>query len=151
MKMHRRRDVHVYDDGKTISYRHLLLGAKGAVQFIYYIMPECYFLSPTLRNLKDGSVILPVDRGYHSPKPFWEDSTSMPECDVLEGACYYDGSGLAAYPIADAWIDANEDEEIIYQLLGEYYQYTFYPNEEKQEIIKEINKDIKFMKEIEND
>jgi hypothetical protein len=58
----------------------------------------------TNRPLGDG---MATDLGYHSPTPRYEgqEQYGRADCYLLpEGSCYYDGSGLNAVPILEAFL-----------------------------------------------
>jgi hypothetical protein len=74
------------------------------------------------------SAPMPADIGYHSPKPMYEDQTSM-KCELLpQGQCYYDGSTLNA----DRYfaILVHEGGEALWKALEEYYHERFEVKEE---------------------
>ena len=68
---------------------------------------------------------MPVDLGYHSPKPRYEGQTCVTEsCKYLDGKpCYYDGSGLAAEKVYETLL--REGSDGVWKKLEEYYARTF--------------------------
>ena len=73
---------------------------------------------------------MPVDLGYHSPKPLYEDQTQISDsCEYLDGRpCYYDGSGLNAKSIYEVLL--KEGDKGVWRELEEYYKLTFNVKEE---------------------
>lgn len=120
----------------SVRIRFILKGEKGAVQF--YCSTKWY-LPETIkeyRNSKgvelldnkeeDCSGISAWDLGYHSPKPMFKGQTSD-ACDILEkGECYYDGSGLNAFPLAETLV--REGSDGIWKKLEEYYESVYGEN-----------------------
>jgi hypothetical protein len=91
----------------TIVIRMILIGEKGAVQFVF---------NTGMRGW---------DVGYHAKVPQYDEQTSM-ECTYLEqGHCYYDGSSLMADDWMREWLASEEDEEFIWKRLEEYYRDRF--------------------------
>lgn len=64
-----------------------------------------------------------TDLGYHSPKPRYEDQTSMGECPLLGRECWYDGSTLNAEPVLKAFLRGGVDE--VWRNLEEYHRQIF--------------------------
>lgn len=70
--------------------------------------------------------LMPTDLGYHSPKPMYEGQSKMEgKCELVEGGvCYYDGSGLNAYPVMKRLVAEGEDG--VWAALTDYYVETFF-------------------------
>jgi len=66
---------------------------------------------------------MPADLGYHSPYPMYEGQTSYENCHLIKGACYYDGSGLAADRIYQVLL--NEGSDGVWRELEEYWNDKF--------------------------
>ena len=109
-----------------LNIRWLLIGCKGAVQFLLYTgwLPEPD--DPSLQPISGatGSLYpLPADLGYHALEPQYEDQEQM-ECHVLLGGfCYYDGSGLNAKDAFRALCNGGEDA--LWSFLEGYYECRF--------------------------
>jgi hypothetical protein len=116
-----------------VSIYFILKGDKGAVQFAVYTdwyLPHVQDEQKG-RDLRGISGLKPMgtDVGYHSPKPMYEEQTSIcgpGECKyVPEGeSCYYDGSGLRA----DQWVRdilLPKGSEGIWEALKEEYTTIF--------------------------
>jgi hypothetical protein len=108
----------------SASMRMVLKGKLGATQFILYTGWHLPHIQTELKPL-------PVDLGYHSPKPLFEGQSKMDNCDVLKcGHCYYDGSGLNAKRIYDVLL--REGSDGVWRELEEYYRYLFQSGEQIQ-------------------
>lgn len=112
-----------------VEVRFIVIGAKGAVQFVLYTnwMPshmrhQGSRLDRVQRCLAEP---MPCDLGYHSPTPMYEDQTAVSEtCEYLGGApCYYDGSSLNAEDPFDVLTDDGEDA--LWKFLELFYEATF--------------------------
>lgn len=90
-----------------VTLRMLVKGDKGATQFVLYtgwLLPETVGVTDDKFMFRYGEALkqsrvdypMPIDLGYHSPKPMYEDQYRRDDCDVLDGVCYYDGSSLNA-------------------------------------------------------
>ena len=114
----------------------VLQGAEGAVQFVLYTnwhLPEVAGSTPDpisphydyARKLSDFGAggPLPADLGYHSPRPIYEGQTPMSECKIIDGPCYYDGSGLNAWMPFEALL--REGHAGVWRVLEDYYRETF--------------------------
>lgn len=131
-KLHRRKEV---GDREAGSVRHswYLIGARGAAQFIAdEIFPGTalhavysgfqYRVEPMAAN---GAIWNGTDVGHHSPVPTYEDQPSMGECHILEGDCFYDGSGLAGQDLCQLWASLGFDDDVIWSRLEGHYRYVF--------------------------
>jgi hypothetical protein len=126
-----RRKV-VESQGARTKHCWYLMGAAGAVQFVAAeISPHTSlhamlsgFSTPLPADAR-GALWDGVDVGYHSPirRPECEHATY--QCDVLEGGCFYGGSGLAAIELADFWVSRGFDDEVIWEYLAEAYREVF--------------------------
>lgn len=78
---------------------------------------------------------LPVDLGYHSPKPKYEEQMQgTDKCEYLGGKpCYYDGSGLNTTRIFEVLL--NEGEEGLWRELQKFHEDVF-----GESIIKRLGK-----------
>jgi len=102
------------DGGKSQRLSMYVRGPKGAVQFV--------ILRFTLSGVE---TVLPADLGYHSPVPRYAGQTSMTDkCHLLDGPCYYDGSGLNADEFYKAAV-ASGNEEAVWLMLEAYYHEIF--------------------------
>jgi hypothetical protein len=77
-----------------------------------------------VRDLGDLGKPMPMDLGYHSHAPHYEGQELMDgKCRILNGPCYYDGSGLnAEKPFS---ILVHEGSERLWEFLEMYYRDTF--------------------------
>ena len=120
-----------------MNMRFVLVGPKGAVQWL------CYMTNWVPGNVRYGSVgrddpnpvsLVPVhprgigdgmaaDLGYHSPIPRYASQVEYgtQKCEWLpEGECYYDGSGLNAEPLLEAFLA--HGPHAVWAALARYYQ-----------------------------
>lgn len=107
------------------EYRHAyyLAGMRGTVQFVFM----SYEHAGVQREFA-------ADLGYHSPKPMYENHEPLGnkgECHALrrpwtDSYCYYDGSGLNAERVWEAFLAAGRDEEVIQTHLRDFYFDVFY-------------------------
>lgn len=81
-------------------FRYIVAGERGAVEYV------------TLAGF-------PLTISYHSPQAL--DGVRPVSCDVLEGACYGDGTVLGARELCGCWRVAGKDEEVIWRALEERY------------------------------
>ena len=71
-----------------------------------------------------------VDRGYHSSRPIrsWQEQELPNYCNLLASReCYYDGSTGGGEAYVRVWLDAGRDDEVMKELLMEYYTSVFFP------------------------
>lgn len=118
-----------------MNMRWTLIGPRGAVQWL------CYMLSWVPGNVHHGGVeslgpvsLIPAppnglddgmaaDLGYHAPTPRYEDQPQM-KCEYLpQGYCYYDGSGLNAEPVLEAFLA--HGPHAVWASLARYYGELF--------------------------
>lgn len=65
-----------------------------------------------------------ADLGYHSPVPSYEGHTPLTDnCPIIEGQCFYDGSGLNAQPVMDRLIA--EGHSAVWEELDRYFKLIF--------------------------
>lgn len=109
----------------------LLLGPKGATQFLLYtnwMLPagNCPIGLDHTRRGSDHRLFcdpMPADLGYHSPSPRYEDQSSY-ECDVLPaGRCHYDGSSLNAVRVYQRLL--REGSDGVWAELESFYRSLF--------------------------
>lgn len=81
-------------------FRYIVAGERGAVEYV------------TLAGF-------PLTISYHSAQPL--DGVQPAGCDVLDSACYGDGTVLGAQELYARWRAAGQDEEVIWQALEERY------------------------------
>lgn len=113
----------------AVSMRMVLVGPKGAVQFVLY---TGWYMEETPHR----GEALPADLGYHAREPMYEEQHSMGPCGYLGGAdCYYDGSGLNADAIFD--ILRREGGEAVWKALEGYYRATFDDDEHGADFLSE--------------
>jgi len=100
-----------------MSIRFLAVGDAGAVQFV---MNTGW--APGLPVRSAGTFPYAVDLGYHWSTQRYEGMSQFSECDALgEGGCYYDGSGLNAEPVMEAFI--RDGEPAVWAALEDYYAH----------------------------
>lgn len=112
-----------------VSLRFELIGPKGAVQFVLFTN----WMLPHVEEELDARLDrefphlfchpMPADLGYHSPVPLYEGQYFMADCHLLNGGCYYDGSGLNAEPVYQRLLKEGGDG--IWKALEDYYRETF--------------------------
>ena len=108
----------------------LLRGKKGAVQFLLFTnwhLPHIqkeFDAEPLNQFLYMFHKPVPVDLGYHSPKPIYEGQIAYKDCKWLDGKlCYYDGSSLNAERVYEILL--TEGSEGVWKYLEEYYKSIF--------------------------
>jgi hypothetical protein len=114
----------------------LLHGDDGSVQFVMHTgwLPT-HIITSEWGDRVDVRVPLPCldgihpipsepmasDLGRHWRTPLYEGEYERSECDVIDGGCYYDGSGLGAESIMAAFFQRGD--VAIWEALGGYYGY----------------------------
>ena len=110
-----------------MDLRFVLIGKKGAVQFVVYTGIHLPHVMEELLSKPNGYLsIKPMgaDLGYHSKKPMYEDQSKM-NCNYTGlGFCYYDGSTLNADEFMPEFIAGGSDA--VWKKLKEYYKEVFY-------------------------
>lgn len=127
--------------GERQTIRYVLLGPKGAVQFVYWrTTGESAAFSAEMRTKygpregdvsdEDGGWLTAVDLGFHSRAPMkWQDRTESRECEYV-GKCWYDGSGMHAAPVLTKLMRGGP--EAVWRDLEDYYGRVFEtPDDEK--------------------
>lgn len=114
-----------------VNIRFVLIGKKGAVQFLLYTNWQL----PRVTEEHDRKPVdkqyphllcrpMPADLGYHSRKPRYDGQEPMSDnCDILGGPCYYDGSTLNAEPVYNRLLA--EGDRGVWAALEEYYIQVF--------------------------
>lgn len=99
-------------EGGSNTTWYYVIGPKGAVQFMLIAVP--------------GMDLMPADLGYHALEPMYEGHEGGDECAVLDNRpCYYDGSGLHARKVMEAFHESGDDPESIWKYLEDYYEAMF--------------------------
>jgi len=105
-----------------MNLRFVLIGPKGATQFLVYtnwMLPQ---------NRKDEEMVkayllepLPADIGYHAHVPQYEDQKPFTDhCEYLDDQlCYYDGSSLQSKVVFDRFVEFGE--EVVWDELHKRY------------------------------
>jgi hypothetical protein len=109
-----------------MQIRWLVVGEKGAVQFLLYTTDWGPEPAPFGGRLFERELLgpSPCDLGYHAKEAQYEGQEAMRgNCDVLGGPCYYDGSGLNA---DEPWrVLCNWGGEALWEYLEGYYGHVF--------------------------
>ena len=58
---------------------------------------------------------------WHSPRPQYSGHEPEPGCRVLEGDCYVEAGAGVAVSLLARWASAGQDDEVIWNGLGEFY------------------------------
>lgn len=119
-----------------MTMRFILRGPHGATQWIVYLpnwvpgnlsliggvgSEQPWSAVPARRQLDDG---MAWDLGYHSPKPIYDDQHGRDDCNILPGgSCYYDGSGVNAGPVLEAFLA--HGPHAVWAALADYYSQLF--------------------------
>ena len=111
-------------DGVDMAF--YVTGELGVVQF----KVSTGWMLPHVRDQHRGQhrvcelYPMPIDLGYHSRTPHYEDQSIMREdCPLLDAPCYYNGSGLNAEPIFEVLVSQGHDA--VWERLESYYNDTF--------------------------
>lgn len=113
----------------SMRIRFVLIGAKGAVQWMigteWFIASAREHLSRFnhLHSFDEMRRPQGYDLGYHAYKPTYEGQSQMDDCDILNGPCFYDGSGLNAELLIEPFLAHGED--YLWPALEAYYRFTF--------------------------
>ena len=108
-----------------------LIGKLGAIQFVIY---TGWHLRHVQNELDSKPVDrefphllckpMPADIGYHSPKPMFEEQEPMSKkCHLLNGTCYYDGSGLQVEDVFTILLEKGSDG--VWEEMERRYKETF--------------------------
>lgn len=95
----------------------IFLGPKGATQ---WLLDTGWYLGQDQRH---GGKPDAHDLGYHAREPQWEGQEPMGNCDLWDGPCYYDGSGLNAMPHVQPFL--RDGPAYIWRVLREDYDSRF--------------------------
>jgi len=115
-----------------VSIRFVYGDEKGYVQFLLYTgwhLPHVTKeLSSKLYMPIQGDYHwmerpTPVDLGYHSPTPQYENQPKMDKCDLLPNGCYCDGSALNAQRVYNTLLEKGSDG--VWLELENYYNELF--------------------------
>lgn len=113
-----------------MTMRFVLIGPHGAVQWVCtmsnWVPGNVYYggmqrigtasLVPASNHIDDGKT---TDLGYHSPHQHYDGQPAY-KCDYLPaGECYYDGSGLNAEPLLEAFLA--HGPHAVWAALARYY------------------------------
>lgn len=113
-----------------VEIRWYLIGPEGVIQFVVFtnwMLARTYseWLEP-IHGLCKDHVNRPMgaDVGYHSRIPLYEGhSITQNDCKLLNGPCYYDGSGLRAEEWLTVLIEQGGDA--IWALMEQMYIERF--------------------------
>jgi hypothetical protein len=104
-----------------------LKGPLGATQWLIGTNWYCASAREHLRNFPDRpSAMKPEgwDLGFHGRAPVYEgQSKTHDHCDLTDGPCFYDGSGLNADLLIEGFLTGGED--YVWRALEAYYASTF--------------------------
>ncbi len=112
-----------------MELRFILIGEKGATQFVVYTgvqLPHVRkeLLRTSFDTFEASTRPMGADIGYHSPTPRYDGQDGMENCPYLDGAtCYYDGSGLQAHAFLPVFLEKGEDA--VWEMLEERYVSLF--------------------------
>lgn len=128
-------------DGERETIRYVLVGPKGATQFVYWRYTGASAERQKGYEAKfgpdegdgpddDGGWLYAVDLGFHSRAPLMYQSEDRgQECEYV-GRCWYDGSGLNAKPVLS--LLRSQGPEAVWHRLEDYYERVFdTPDDEK--------------------
>lgn len=111
-------------------------GERCAVQFIVYTNWHLPHVEKELDSEHNSQFPhlhchpQPVDVGYHSPIPMYEEQTSLREnCEFTKGNCYYGGRNLDAQELFKLLVE--KGSEAVWVKLEEEFVKMFGANEEK--------------------
>jgi uncharacterized protein (TIGR02996 family) len=112
-----------------------LIGPEGAVQFLTFTKwytPDVQdrFVARAVRDERTEIAVrallcpLPADLGYHSKRPMYEGHSLMDKkCHLLNGPCYYAGSGLNAQRYFELLV--TQGSNAVWKELEGYYANVF--------------------------
>lgn len=120
-----------------VNLRMILKGEEGAVSFTLYTnwqLPHVTEEQDKRFNPKFPHLLchpMPVDIGYHSPKPFYKDQFSKEDCEYLNGErCYGDGSVLDAEDYFKILVEKGDDG--FWKEMEKYYKSLFLKKSRKK-------------------
>lgn len=106
---------------QRLRFCYILEGRRGAVQFVFWATGEPAQGIDPKRHIHEGTWrVTGVDVGYHSRKRRNHWDCKELKCDVLDGTCYYSGSGLAASDLLQAFWE--EGDEAVWRELERWYE-----------------------------
>lgn len=110
-----------------------LVGPAGATQ---WMVSTDWYQSRDLDSVRDSDLKFhkkhgrwlhqPIDAwdiGYHAKTPQYEGQKATEDCELFDGPCYYDGSGLRAKDFLDGFLA--EGPDYIWGVLKEEYDHRF--------------------------
>lgn len=117
----------------AVTMHWYLRGERGVAQFMVFTgwhLPETAAklneppmrLSPVTGRTWNPMEPNPADVGYHSPRPLHGGEIRREDCRILDGPCYYDGSGLAADEPFRLLVEHGSDA--VWDFLADYYHQT---------------------------
>lgn len=121
-----RREILFEPGCHGLSMRWLLHGDQGTIQFLVYtswlpswVKPGAFGLTVDTHSERLFGP-MGADLGHHWDTPAYEGESQMPSCDVRPGgACFYDGSGLAADDLLGVLL--TEGHEAVWERMGAEY------------------------------
>lgn len=110
----------------SMGLRFLLHGPAATVQFLMWtgIVPETID-GPYGKKWRVSDLgLMAADLGYHADAPQYDEQWGRTDCDVRDGRCYYDGSGLAAEPLLE--LALKRGHGAVFRAMQDYYdEHTF--------------------------
>lgn len=113
-----------------MELRFVLMGEKGATQFVVYTglqLPHVRKENLSRHDIRSFELLtrpMGADIGYHSPVQHHDFQSPMENCPYLDGkTCYYDGSGLQADALLPIFLEKGEDA--VWEMLEERYVSLF--------------------------
>lgn len=105
----------------SMGLRFLLHGPAATVQFLMWtgIVPETVDGAYGKKWRVSEIGLMAADLGYHADAAQYEGQWGPSECDVRDGECFYDGSGLAAEPLLE--LALKRGDGAVFRALQEYY------------------------------
>jgi hypothetical protein len=111
-----------------MDLRFVLLGPKGAVQFVCYTGMQLPSVREELWRKRrteqyDLGAPMGADIGYHAIEPQYEGQSQM-DCEYTgTGKCYYDGTSLGAEGFMPTFLAGGD--EAVWTMLEDRYASTF--------------------------
>lgn len=104
-----------------VEMRWYVIGPQGAIQFLLFTNWHLEHVQKELDAKTDHFAChpLPADIGYHSHVPRYDGQESQGHCHILNGPCYYDGSGLDAIEFYKILVE--QGGEALWKALEERY------------------------------
>ena len=134
------------------TMRFIVKGNEGAVQFVIYTNWHLLHVQKELIESCQTSINkfcllqpMPIDIGYHSPKPMYDEQICIKKsCKYIdEKPCYYSGSMLNSEKYFNIMV--SEGSEKLWESLEEYYNHIFMEVQ-----CNSITKEIPFISTAEN-